>query len=81
MNYSLRGIFNSVADKKARNSQQIPGVKDGLEHGLIEETVPHPFGDDDVDLLDSVRKTDFFHFAFDQLDRIFKVIGLFGKVS
>lgn len=41
----------------------VPGVNDGIEHGFKEEAVTHPFGDDDVDLLDG--ESHFFDFATD----------------
>ena len=58
-----------------------PGIKHGFEHGLVEETVTHPFGDDDVDLLDPFGQGDFFHLAFDQLDRVFEMIGLIRMIT
>lgn len=41
----------------------VPGVNDGIEHGFEEETVTHPFGDNDIDLLDG--KSHFLDFATD----------------
>ncbi|RUS33574.1 hypothetical protein BC938DRAFT_471063 [Jimgerdemannia flammicorona] len=29
----------------------IPSDEHGIEHGLVQQKVPHPLGDDDVDLL------------------------------
>ena len=54
----------------------LPGIQDGFEHGLVEEAVAHPLWDDDVDLLDAVRKRDFFDFALDQLDLVLEVVRL-----
>merc|ERR550539_64003 len=36
----------------------VPGEQDGVQHGLIEQAVAHPLGDDDVNLLYSIRQTD-----------------------
>ena len=30
----------------------VPGVEDGVQHGLVEEAVAHPLGDNDVHLED-----------------------------
>ena len=40
--------------------------KNGVQHGLVKEEVAHPFGDDDVELLD--RQVDFLKLALDEGD-------------
>ncbi len=40
----------------------VTGENDGVQHGLVQQEVPHPFRDDDIELLD--RQVCFFEFAF-----------------
>ena len=73
------GILARIADEESVHKAYIsnlPGVQNGLEHCFVEEAVAHPLGDDDVDLLDPVGQSHFFHFPFDQFDRIFEMVGL-----
>ena len=44
----------------------VSSVEDAVEHAFVEEEVAHPFGDDDVDLLD--WEGDFFDLSLDELD-------------
>ena len=44
----------------------ITGDEDGIEHGLVEQEVAHPFRDDDVKLIEG--KLDFFELALDKGD-------------
>jgi hypothetical protein len=44
----------------------VPGKEDGVEHGLVEEEVTHPLGDDDIKLLDG--ELDLLELALDEGD-------------
>ena len=47
----------------------VTGVQDRVQHGLVEETVAHPFRNDNVDLFDAIWESiDIFDFSFDELD-------------
>lgn len=50
----------------------VTGVKDGVEHGLVEERVAHPFTDNDVDLGD--RELNLLNLASDQGDTVCEAI-------
>lgn len=44
----------------------VPGKDDGVEHGLIEQAIAHPLGDDDVHFFD--RKLHLLHLSFEDGD-------------
>lgn len=46
----------------------VAGVQDGVEHGLVEQEVTHPLGDDDVDLGEG--QLDLLHLSLDQGDLV-----------
>lgn len=52
----------------------IPCIQDRVEHGLIEQEITHPLGDDYVNFLD--RQFDFFDQAVDYGDFICQVVLL-----
>ncbi|MPC11779.1 hypothetical protein E2C01_004454 [Portunus trituberculatus] len=49
-----------------RSKPLISGIQYSLQHGLVEETVTHPFTDDDVYLLH--RQSDLLYFALNDLN-------------
>mgnify|MGYP000939939447 CR=1 FL=1 len=52
----------------------VSGVEDGVEHGLVEEEIAHPLGDDDVNL--GERQLNLLHLALDQCDLVREAVGL-----
>ena len=44
----------------------IPRQKDGVQHGLVQQEIPHPLRDDDIELLD--REFSLFKLPFDEGD-------------
>lgn len=55
---------------------QVPvaGVEHGVEHGLVQQEVSHPLGDDDVDL--GERKLNLLHLALDKGDLVGQAVLL-----
>ena len=56
----LTGSHDTICAEEA-----VPRMEYRVEHGLVEERVPHPLGDDDVDLFVAFRQLDVFHLAAD----------------
>jgi len=54
----------------------IPGVQHGVEHGLVEQAVAHPLGDDDVNLVHPSRQLDLLHLPPDDGDCVTQAIIL-----
>lgn len=52
----------------------VTGPKDGVKHGLVEEEVSHPLGDDDVDL--GERQLDLLHLALQKGDLVRQTVHL-----
>jgi len=70
----------AVGEHEAVGGQPlVSGVENGVQHGLVEEAVAHPLGDDDVDLFHG--QFDVLHFAADHGDFVRKVIGVDNLLS
>ena len=54
----------------------VPGEEDGVKHGLVEEAVSHPLGDDDVHLLNAVWQSYLLNFSANNLNFIRKIVSL-----
>ena len=52
----------------------VPGIEDGIQHGLVEQTITHPLGDDDVNL--GHRQLDLLHLSTDDCNDITQVVVL-----
>lgn len=54
---------------------QVPvaGPQDGIQHALVQQEVPHPLGDDDVDF--GKRQLDFFHLALKKRNLVAHTVG------
>ena len=66
-----------VGEHEASLSQPlVPGVEDCVEHGLVEEAVAHPLGDDDVHLVHPLGQADLLHLAPDDYHHIVQLVIL-----
>lgn len=61
-------------DKTAGGEVLVTGDKDGVQHGLVQQEVSHPLGDDDVDMLDG--ENNLLHLALDQGDNVVQLVVL-----
>jgi hypothetical protein len=55
-------------DEAIRNQIFVPSVKDGIQHGLIEQEIAHPLRDYDIDLWE--RQFNLLHFALEKGDLV-----------
>ena len=63
----------SVREHEAALSQPlVPGEEDGVQHGLVEQAVAHPLGDDDVNL--GHGQLDLLHLAPDDGDSVTETV-------
>lgn len=61
-------------DQAAWNKVLVTGPQDGVQHGLVEEEVAHPLGDDDVDLWE--WEDNILHLALEKGDLVGKTVDL-----
>ncbi|KAI6770566.1 hypothetical protein HG530_005195 [Fusarium avenaceum] len=52
----------------------VTGVENGVEHGLVEKEVSHPFGDDNINLGEG--KLDLLHLALEKGDLVGETVDL-----
>lgn len=57
----------------------VTGIKNSVQHALVEEEIAHPLGDDDVHL--GERKLNFLHLALDQGDLVREPVDLDNLTS
>ena len=63
LHLSLAGRHDAVITQET-----VPSVQDGIQHGLVQQGVAHPFGDDDVDLLEAFGERDVLDFPADDAE-------------
>lgn len=62
----------------------VSGEENSVQHGLIQQAIAHPLADNDINMLNPVRKLNLFHLALHYRDDVVQVVGcynLFGVVG